>query len=134
MTDPEKIMQLRTLHDAQAFQRKVVSRVPRDLSIDTCTMECGHTASVPRMYDLWECGECRKPFEPEETELSSILRRPPPVPWYRQWRLLAPAIPLLLWLVWFVVMVPGWIQSSNDREREYQELKQRVTRLEERTK
>jgi hypothetical protein len=127
MTDNEKIEQLRALHDAGAFQRKIIERTPVNLHNDSVKLECGHTALLLRSghfglrerEDHWECSECRKAFVPQAVE------KP------KKWWYLLGLLPALLCLLWLLWMVPQWTRAGNERERDYQELKRRVSRLEE---
>jgi hypothetical protein len=130
MTDEEKVEQARALSDAGVFRKKIVGRVPRNLYSDTATLECGHTSSVPRSasdYTEWECSECCNAFEPTPAWKKSLWSR-----WYVYFG------PLILLIIFYSVMLPRWTEDGNKREaqkqQEWQELKDRVTKLEEMVK
>ena len=127
MTNEEKLEQARVLYDAGLFRRKIIERTPHDVYSDKARLDCGHTADVPRSGDYveWQCSNCRRAFEPQTSKrfLSSryII-----------------FIPTILLVIFYAFMIPKWVQDGNNREaqkqREWQDLKNRVTQLEEQMK
>jgi len=135
MTNEERIEQMRALHDAGAFKKHIVSRTPEDLHGDQATLECGHRQYVPRYGtpltndESWECSECRSQFDPAYKPVLKVL------PWKRWlratpgWVFLIPAVAYLVWM--FFWLVPEANRAEQAKQQDYQQLKDRVSRIEE---
>jgi len=128
MTNQEKLEQARTLYDAGLFRRKIINRTPGDIYSDKATLDCSHTADVPRSGDYadWQCSGCRRAFEPKTAKDRFLTSR---------YIIFIPAVQLV---IFYAFMLPKWIEDGNNREaqkqREWQDLKNRVTQLEEQMK
>ena len=130
MTHDEKVEQARALSDAGLFKRKIIERNPLNVHDDEIKLDCGHTTTISRRWTdeiESECYDCRRQYEPTPAWKKSLWRR-----WYVGFA------PLILIVIFYVLMLPRWIEDANKREaqkqQEWQELKDRVTKLEEQIK
>lgn len=126
MTDEEKI----ELFDAGVFKRKIIERYPLNLHEDRIKLNCGHTTTILRRWTdetESECYDCRKAFEPTPAWKRSLWSR-----WYIGFG------PFILLVIFYAVMAPGWMEEGRKRDaqkqQEWQELKDRITKLEEMVK